>query len=80
MINLSIAEMQSNGQKAAEVAEQWMAHASKLQESYAQAVKGLVETGISNMNFVKDTATAQFEQFANRVEDAQAPKPAVSVN
>jgi hypothetical protein len=71
IVNLSIAELQTNGKKTAELAEQLVAHAAKLQETYTASLKGLVETGVSNMNYVKDTATAQFEDFTKRVEQTE---------
>jgi hypothetical protein len=73
IVNLSIAELQTNGKKTAELAEQLVAHAAKLQETYTASLKGLVETGVSNMTYVKDTATAQFEDFAKRVEQPEKP-------
>ena len=78
IVNLSIAELQTAGQKSAEFAEKYVSDLAKLQESFTTALKGLVDTGISNINYVKDTATAQFEDFTKRVEDIQ--KTAVSAN
>jgi hypothetical protein len=78
VVSLSVAQLQTNGQKSAEFAEKLVADLAKLQESYTQSLKGLVDTGISNINYVKDTATAQFEDFTKRVEDIQ--KTAVSAN
>ena len=60
------------------LAEKYVSDLAKLQESFTAALKGLVDTGISNINYVKDTATAQFEDFTKRVEDIQ--KTAVSAN
>jgi hypothetical protein len=78
IVSLSVAQLQTNGQKSAEFAETLVADLAKLQESYTHSLKGLVDTGISNINYVKDTATAQFEDFTKRVEDIQ--KTAVSAN
>ena len=78
IVNLSVAELQTNGQKSAEFAEKLVADLAKLQETYTHALKGALDTSISNMNYVKDTATAQFEDFTKRVEEVQ--KTAVSAN
>jgi hypothetical protein len=71
LVSLTIAEMQTNGQKAAEFAEQFAAYAAKLQESYTASLKGLLDTGLSNLNYVKDTATQQFEELAKRADEIQ---------
>jgi len=71
IVSLGITELQTSGQKSAELAEKFVAQAAKMQESYTEAVKGLVDTSISNINSVKDTATAQFEDFSKRMDEMQ---------
>jgi hypothetical protein len=71
IVTLSIAELQTNGKKTAELAEKLVEHAAKLQETYTASLKGIVETGVSNLTYVKDTATSQFEDFAKRVEQTE---------
>jgi uncharacterized protein YnzC (UPF0291/DUF896 family) len=71
IVSLAINELQTSGQKSAELAEQFVAQAAKMQESYTEALKGVVDTGISNINYVKDTATAQFEGFSKRMDEMQ---------
>jgi hypothetical protein len=78
IVELWIAQLQINGQKSAELAEKLASQSAKIQESYTNAIKGLLDTSISNMNYVKDTATAQFEDFTKRMEDLQ--KSTVSAN
>jgi broad specificity phosphatase PhoE len=80
VMTLSIAELQTSGQKTAELAEKLAAQAAKLQESYSGALRGLVDTGISNMNFAKDTAAAQFEGFTKRMDDIQKTATAATVS
>jgi len=81
IVSLSVAELQTNGQKSAEFAEKLVADLAKLQETYTHALKGALDTSISNMNYVKDTATTQFEDFTKRMEDIQKTVPAtVSAN
>ena len=77
IVSLTVAELQSNGQKAAAFTEQLASQAAKLQESYTASVKGLVDMSVSNLNYVKDTATAQFEDLTKRVDEMQ--KHAVTV-
>jgi hypothetical protein len=71
LVALTVAELQTNGQKAAEFAEEFASQAAKFQESYTTSMKGLLDTGLSNLNFVKDTATQQFEDLTKRMDDIQ---------
>ena len=81
IVNLSIGELQTNGQKTAELAEKLVAHAAKFQETFQTSLKGFLDVGVENMNHVKDTATAQFEDFTKRMEEMQkAATAAVSSN
>jgi len=68
ILEYSIHELQTNGQKSTELAEKLVAHGTKLQETMMNSMKGLVETNISNMNFAKDSATQQFENITKRLE------------
>jgi hypothetical protein len=40
----------------------------------------VINTGISNMNFVKETATQQFEDITKRLDDVQARATAAVSN
>jgi hypothetical protein len=71
LVSLTVAEMQNNGQKAAEFAEKFAAQSAKFQESYTASFKGAVDTGLSNLNYVKDTETQQFEDISKRMEEMQ---------
>lgn len=68
IVSLTIHELQTNGQKSAELAEKLVAHGTKAQEAMMNSMKGLVETSISNMNFAKESATQQFDNVAKRLE------------
>jgi len=71
VVALTINELQTSGQKTAELTEKLVSHTAKLQETYVHAVRGLVDTGISNVNYVKDTATQQFEDLSRRLDEIQ---------
>lgn len=79
MISLTVSELQTTGQKSAEFGEKFVAHSAKVQESLTAVMKGLVETGISNMKFAKESATQQFDDAAKRVE-ATTSRATTSVN
>jgi hypothetical protein len=71
IISLSIAELQNSGQKTAEFSEKWVNHSLKVQDSAFEAARGLVKTGVSNLEFVKESTNAQLDTFTKRVEEAQ---------
>jgi len=72
IVALSISELQANGTKAAEFNAKVMEHGSKLQEAYVASARGAVDTGISNMQFVRDTTAQQIDESAKRMDDVRA--------
>jgi hypothetical protein len=64
-------ELQATAQRNAELAEKLLAHASKVQDSVLHASHGLSSTGLSNLNYVKETTNAHIDTFAKRVEEVQ---------
>ncbi len=71
MVSVTVDQLQTSGQKSAELAQQLVAHGAKTQESYVATMRGLVNTGISNMNFMKETAEREAQDFAKRVDETQ---------
>jgi hypothetical protein len=81
VVSLTIAELQTNGAKGAELVEKVGAHNAKVQDSVATAFRGLVTTGISNVNYVKETTAQQFEDLTKRLDEIQSRASAtVSAN
>jgi hypothetical protein len=72
IVALAVNQLQTSGAKNAELAEKLVAHGAKVQDSLAGAYRGAVNTGISNMNYVKETATQQFDELTKRMDDVQA--------
>jgi len=79
MVSLTISELQANAAKSAEFGEKLVAHGAKAQESLVHSMKGLVETSISNVDFVKDSAAQQFHTVSKRLEEQQN-RAAANVN
>jgi hypothetical protein len=79
IVGLTISELQAGGSKAAELTEKFAAHNAKIQDSASHAFRGAVNTGISNMNFVKDTTQQQFEDMSKRLDEIQT-RAAASVS
>jgi Cdc6-like AAA superfamily ATPase len=71
VISVTIAELQNNGQKAAEFNEKLAKHNVKVSETTLEALRGLTKTGLSNLEYAKDTAGVQLESFAKGVADVQ---------
>jgi len=71
IFSLTIDELQTNGQKTAELAEKIVAHSAKLQETYVQSLRGAIDTGVSNLKYIKDVAEKQIDDAAKRIEDLQ---------
>jgi len=65
------AELQTTAQRNAELVEKLLAHGSKLHESLLHSCHGLSSTGLSNLNYVKETTNAHIDTFAKRVEEVQ---------
>jgi hypothetical protein len=71
LVSLGVNTLQTAGQQNAEFAEKAVAHGAKLQETYVAAMRGLVNSGISNMNFVKETTDRQIEDLGKRFDEIQ---------
>ena len=72
LVGLTVGEVSTAGQRSAEFAEKLIAHSVKVQETYAKATRALVDAGMSNMTFVKDTADRQIGELAKRFEQMQS--------
>jgi len=72
IVSLTVTELQNDGQKSAELIQKLFAQNAKYQDSAVTAIKGLLNTGVSNVNFVKDTVAQQFDDLTKRFEEVQS--------
>ena len=72
IMSLTVGELQTRQQHLAEFAEKLVSQNAKLQESSVQAMRGVVNTGISNLNFVKDTAKQGLDDLNKRIDETQS--------
>jgi hypothetical protein len=72
IVGLTVGELSASGRQTSELAEKLLAHSAKVQDTYVNMSRGLANTGISNLNFVKDTAERQIGDMSKRFEDMQA--------
>lgn len=71
ILSLSVAELQSSVQKRAEFSESWLKHAAKLQDAALEASRGLYQTSLSNLEFARDSSSAQIDALAKHIEGAR---------
>jgi hypothetical protein len=72
LMSLTVSELQTTGQSASELSGKLIAHGTKFQETYTASMRGLVDTGLSNIKFVKETATQQMDDMAKRLDEASS--------
>jgi hypothetical protein len=72
LMSLTVSELQTSGQSVSELGGKLIAHGTKFQETYAASMRGLVDTGLSNIKFVKETATQQMDDMAKRLDEASS--------
>ncbi len=70
LMSLTVAELQTTGQMATEFGTKLAAHTTKMQESTMTAMRGMVDTSISNMKFVKESTTQQIDEIAKHLDEA----------
>ena len=74
VLSLTIEELQAQEKKSAELIEKVAAQGSTVQDSALAAVRGLLNTSISNLNYVKESTTQQLDDFTKRLDELQSPK------
>ena len=72
IVGLTINELQASGKNFTDFAQKVAEHNAKVQDSGANAFRGLMNAGISNMNYVKDTTAQQFEDLTKRLDEIQS--------
>jgi hypothetical protein len=68
---LTVSELKSSGEQARELTESVISHAAKVQETYVHTARGVVNTGISNVNYAKDATSQQFDDLSKRLDEIQ---------
>ena len=69
LTNLTIGEMRSAGRESAEFAEKLLAKGTKVQDTALGSFRGMIDTYAANLNYVKETTSAQLAGLSRRVED-----------
>lgn len=69
--SLAVSEAQTAGQKNRETAQKASELIQKALDSATNTQRGLWNTSLSNLNYVKETTNAQLDTFAKRVDEIQ---------
>jgi hypothetical protein len=69
LTNLTVDELRSAGLESAEFAEKLLAEGAKVQDTALGNFRGLLDTYASNLNYVKETTSAQLDDLSRRLED-----------
>jgi len=68
LTSLTVDELRSAGRESAEVAEKLLAEGTKAQDTSLESLRGLLDTYASNLNYVKENASAQLDDFSKRLD------------
>jgi hypothetical protein len=71
LIDLTADELRTDGNKTAEFTEKLLSYATKLQDAATKALRGVLSTSISSLDYVKDTTQKQFDDLTKRLEEAE---------
>ena len=69
LTNLTVDELRSAGRESAEFAEKLLAEGAKVQDTALGSFRGLIDTYAANLNYVKETTSAQLDDLSKRLED-----------
>ena len=69
--------LRSAGRESAEFAEKVLAKGTKVQDTALGTFRGLLDTYASNLNYVKETTSAQLDDLSRRLEDLDKRKVSV---
>jgi capsule polysaccharide export protein KpsE/RkpR len=75
ILNLTVEELQAQEKKAQELAEKVVEQGAKLQDSTISAFRGVLNTSISNLNYVKDSTTERLEELKKRLGEVRPGAP-----
>jgi prefoldin subunit 5 len=74
VLSLTIEELHAQQQKAQELIEKVAAQGSAVQDSALATVRELLNTSISNLNYVKESTTQQLDGLTKRLDELQSLK------
>ena len=71
ILDLTANELKTDGQNAFEVSEKLFSYATRFQDVAMNAIRSVLDTSISNLDYVKETTQQQFDDVTKRLDEVQ---------
>jgi hypothetical protein len=71
ILDLTTNELKTDGQNAAEFSEKMLSHATRFQDVAINAFRRVLNTSISNLDYVKETTHQQFDDLTKRLDEVE---------
>jgi hypothetical protein len=71
ILDLTANELKTDGQNAAEFSEKLLSYATRFQDVAINAFRGVLNTSISNLDYVKETTQQQFDDLTKRLGEVE---------
>jgi hypothetical protein len=71
ILDLTANELKTDGQNAAEFSEKLLSHTTRFQDVAMNAFRSVLNTSISNLDYVEETTQQQFNGLTKRLDEAE---------
>jgi hypothetical protein len=71
ILDLTASELKTDGQNAAEFSEKLLSYATKFQDIAMSSFRSVLDTSISNLDYVKETTQRQFDDLTKRLDEME---------
>jgi hypothetical protein len=72
LVNLTVGELKAAGLQSGDFVEKLLKQRTKIQDTAGAALRGLLDTYASNLNYIRETTTQQLGDLSKRLEDQKA--------
>jgi hypothetical protein len=71
ILDLTANELKTDGQNAADFSEKLLSYATRFQDVAINSFRGVLNTSISNLDYVKETTQQQFDDLTKRLDEVE---------
>ena len=71
ILDLTANELKTDGQNAAEFSEKLLSHATRFPDVALNVFRSVLNTSISNLDYVKETTQQQFDDLTKRLDEVE---------
>lgn len=71
VVDLTADRLKADGQDVVEFSEQVVSYGSRFQDAGIKVMRGVLDTSISSLDYVKESTQHQFEDLTNRLEEVE---------